>query len=287
MTVEQTNAAAAASQAQLATGIHPLTSSQREIWFEQTLCEHSPMYNIGGYMRIAGAIDPKRFERAINLLIRKHDCLRTVLIKGIGSDDVPMQRFAADLSVRVPLHDFTQVADPHTTALAWMQARFDEPFSLYGEPLTRHDLLKVNSNVFYWLAQYHHIIVDGWSIALLCRSLAQIYSALEKSLAPDLTAHSYVEFIKDDRSYVEGELFERQRQYWLEKYRDLPDLLLQPRHRGAGDEPVARSACRSLNLPRSLYDQLIALARSNHSTVFQVILAALYVYFVRHAGRRR
>src|SRR5262249_38891810 len=53
----------------------------------------------------------------------------------------------------------------------------------------------------------------------------------------------------------------------------------------AGVEPVTRSECRSLKLPRSFYDQLIAFARSNHSTTFQVILAALYVYFVRAGGR--
>ena len=267
------------------TGIYPLTSPQREIWFDQAVHAHSSMYNIGGYLRIVGALDPQRFEQAINLLIRKHDCLRTVLIKESGSDEVPMQTFAADMSVRVPLHDFTQVADPHASALTWMQARFDEPFSLHGEPLTRHDLLKVDSNVFYWLLQYHHIIVDGWSIALLCRSLAEIYSALEKGVVPDLTAQSYVEFIKDDRGYVEGHLFKRQRQYWLEKYRDPPDLLLKPRYRQAGHEPVARSVCRSLSLPRSLYDPLTALAKSSRSTVFHVILAALYVYFVRNDGR--
>ena len=241
-------------------GIHPLTSSQREIWFDQAFNERSPMYNIGGYMRIAGALDPERFEQAVNLLIRKHDCLRTVLLKGSGSSEVPMQAFAEDLPVRVPVYDFTQVADPHARALAWMQRRFDEPFSLYGGPLTRHDLLKVESKVFYWLFQCHHIIVDGWSIALLCRSLAEIYSALEKNETPDLTAHSYVEFIENDRSYVEGETFQRHRRYWLDKYRDLPDALLQPRHRGRVDDPALRSACRSLKLSRSLYDQLVALA---------------------------
>src|SRR5262249_16996435 len=257
----------------------------REIWFDQALYEHSAMYNIGGYIRIPGAIDPERFEQAINLLIRKHDCLRTVLIKGRGSDEVPMQTFAAEMSVRAPLHDFSQDADPHASALEWMQARFDEPFALYGEPLTRHDLLKIDSNLFYWLLQFHHIIVDGWSIALLCRSLSEIYSALEKNSAADLKAHSYVEFIKDDRSYVEGELFKHHRQYWLEKYKCLPEPLLKSRYGEARVGHVTRSECRSLTLPRSLYDQLIAFAKSNHSTTFQVILAMLYVYFVRAGGR--
>lgn len=264
--------------------IYPLTLPQREIWFDQMLYEQSPMYNIGGYVRVAGVINPKHFERAVNLLIRKHDCLRTVLIKGPGTGEVPTQRFAADMAVRVPLHDFTSAADPQASALGWMQARLDEPFSLYGEQLARYDLLKLGEEMFYAFVRLHHMIVDGWSLALLCRSLAKIYSALELGVTPDLTAHSYVEFIKDDQSYVEGHLFKRQRQYWLEKYRELPDSLLRPRYRGS-EGASTHSECCSLTLPRRLYDRLIALAKSSQAAVFQVILAALYVYFVRSAER--
>ena len=266
-------------------GLYPLTSPQREIWFDQALHERSSVYNIGGYIHIAGAVDPERFERAFNLLMRKHDCLRTVLFEGRSGDEVPTQTFAAELSLRVPLHDFSQQEDPHASASEWMQARLDEPFALFGEPLTRSDLLKLRSNLFYGLLQFHHIIVDGWSIALLCRSLAEIYSALEQSSVPDLTAHSYVEFIHDDRRYLEGRRFERQRRYWLEKYKTLPEPLLKARYPGAGVETVERSECRSLKLSRRLYDQLVAFARSNGSTTLHVILAALYVYFVRTCGR--
>src|SRR5262249_43369634 len=80
-TVEQTKATLAESISQVPTGalagastsehkdhdgvgIYPLTSSQREIWFDQALYEHSSMYNIGGYCRITGAVDPERFEQA-------------------------------------------------------------------------------------------------------------------------------------------------------------------------------------------------------------------------------
>ena len=142
-----------ASVSEESVGVYPLTSSQREIWFDQALYEHSSMYNIGGYLRIAGAVDPERFEQAINLLARKHDCLRAVLIKGQHGDDVPMQMFAAKMSICVPLHDFSREPDPHASALEWMRKRFDEPFALYGQPLTRHDLVK--AQVLLELAKIH------------------------------------------------------------------------------------------------------------------------------------
>jgi hypothetical protein len=39
-----------------------------------------PLYNIGGYIQIDGAVYPKLFEQAINFLVQRHDALRTVLV---------------------------------------------------------------------------------------------------------------------------------------------------------------------------------------------------------------
>ncbi|MEL6711014.1 MAG: condensation domain-containing protein, partial [Pseudomonadota bacterium] len=59
---------------------YPLTSSQREFWFRQKQHPNLPMYNIGGYLDIPGEIDTNVFNEAVNLLIQKHDNLRTRLL---------------------------------------------------------------------------------------------------------------------------------------------------------------------------------------------------------------
>lgn len=60
--------------------IYPLIASQREIWFRQKKNPDLPMYNIGGYIDIHGEFDPILFNQAVNLLIKKHDNLRTLII---------------------------------------------------------------------------------------------------------------------------------------------------------------------------------------------------------------
>ena len=264
---------------------HPITSSQREVWFDQLLHGDVPLYNIGGYVRISGSVDPERFERAVDLLVQKHDCLRTILIAGPDEDNVPLQVFAEEMPVQVPLHDFSIHADPHLAALEWMQQRFEESFALYGEKLFRYDLLKIGPDCFYWLKQYHHLVVDGWTIAMLVRSLGTIYSALEGNEEPDLSAPSYLDFIQNDRSYIESAQFHGQRQYWLKKYETLPEPLFAPRYRSRFVDRIAPSESRALCLPRDLYNRLIEFATANHSTTFHAILGALYVYFTRTARR--
>ncbi len=126
--------------------LYPLTSPQREIWFDQILHEGVPLYNIGGYVKIPGAIDPVLFEQAINLLVQKHDNLRTVLTEVADEDGVPMQTYAEKLAVTVPMRDFSTKADPHESAMAWMQQRFIETFELTGQSLFRYDLVKISDD---------------------------------------------------------------------------------------------------------------------------------------------
>jgi len=116
--------------------------------------------------------------------VQKHDTLRTVQTEVQDEDGIPMHIYAEKLAVTVPRRDFSTKVDPHEVAMAWMQQRFIEPFELTGQPLFRYDLVKISNDNYYWLLQYHHLIVDGYGVALLNRSLAKIYTQLANGQIP-------------------------------------------------------------------------------------------------------
>ena len=89
---------------------YPLTSPQREIWFDQQLHPGVPLYNIGGYIEIKGELDPVLFGQAINWLIQKHDALRTVLLDAPDQDGLPVQAYAGQLRIELPVRDFSAFA---------------------------------------------------------------------------------------------------------------------------------------------------------------------------------
>ncbi|MDM8558546.1 amino acid adenylation domain-containing protein [Candidatus Parabeggiatoa sp. HSG14] len=270
---------------QNATQRYPLTSSQREIWFDQVLHDDIPLYNIGGYVKIPGVIDPAIFEQAINLLVQKHDTLRTQLLRERDEDGIPLQTYAESFGVKVSLQDFSQQQHSHDVAMDWMQQRFIEPFELTEQPLFRYDLVKTHEDVYYWLIQYHHLIVDGYGIALLNRSLAEIYSQLAHGQSPSVDSLSYTTFIENDRVYVDSKTFEQQRQYWLQKYPCAPEPLLSPRYRSQYTNKVIGSGCEALYLPRDFYNRLNDLAKQHKVSQFHVLLGTLSVYFTRTAQR--
>jgi hypothetical protein len=90
---------------------YPLTSPQREIWFDQMLHDGVPLYNIGGYVKIPCPINPVLFEQAVNLLVQKHDTLRTMLTEVQDEDGVPMQTYVEPLTVTKMTENFGKVCN--------------------------------------------------------------------------------------------------------------------------------------------------------------------------------
>lgn len=260
----------------------PLTSAQREIWFDQMLHPDIPLYNIGGYVHIPGKLNTALFGQAVNLLVQKHDTLRTVLRETTDEDGVPLQAFVENLQVQVPVHNVSAETAPQAVALAWMQARLEEPFALTQQAMFRCDLVRLADDDYYCLLQYHHLINDGWGLALVVRSLADIYSALVSGIAPVLVSPSYTEFVDNDRRYVESSAFQRDRDYWLAQYPSAPERLLTPLNTvRPNPQGVNASECQALIMSRTVYQQLERLAQQCGATVFHVLLGALYVYFAR------
>ncbi|MGX4727874.1 amino acid adenylation domain-containing protein, partial [Pseudomonas corrugata] len=264
---------------------YPLTASQRDIWLDQMTKGDSPLYTMGGYLHIQGAVDPDRMEQAVELLVRKHDALRTVLHCDVGGDGVPMQTLVESLEVRVPLIDFSNRPEPQTAAQTWVQQGLEVAFALDKGPLFRFYLVKLDEASFYFVVNLHHIIQDGWGINLMLASLSDLYNALGENREPDLSAPSYAGFIEDDARYHESDRFQRDQAYWLDKYRDVPDPLFTARYRDRFVEPVVPSAHAMTSFPQTLNERIDALALTHQVSRFPVLLATLYVYFVRTTQR--
>ncbi|MCP4687941.1 MAG: amino acid adenylation domain-containing protein, partial [Desulfobacterales bacterium] len=259
----------------------PLTSVQREIWLHQMIHPDIPLYNIGGYLRIRGPVDPVIFEEAIRRLIRENDALRTVIHQGAP---LPTQTFARRVSFHLDYHDFSRKKNPGEHAAAWMARRFIHPFRLYGGPLFDYALVKVSGSDYRCLGRYHHIIMDGWGISLVARRLAETYDDLLAGEGPGSPNPSYMDFIDDDAAYLSSEKFAKHERYWLEKFRDLPDSPLARRPRPHADKGSAPGRISHLWVDRAFYNRLGVLARENRASVFHVFLGALYCYFARTAG---
>ncbi|WP_069470758.1 non-ribosomal peptide synthetase [Candidatus Marithrix sp. Canyon 246] len=247
---------------------YPLSSTQKEIWLDQSLSPNIPLYNIGGYLHISGAIDIKLFEQSLNQLIQEYDALRIKLQH--SSEGFVVQSIEEHIDFKLDYQEFSE----HPDAMAWMHKQFKQVFKLEGEFLFQFALLKIADNCYYCFNKFHHIIVDGYAISLMNQRLAAIYNQADD----ETICHSYIDFVKKDQAYFDSDQYIRHQNYWLEKYQDIPEPLIET-------DATFESQCSSLDLNREHYNQLIQFAESHNVSTFHVILGALYCYFTKTTGR--
>ncbi|WP_248800725.1 amino acid adenylation domain-containing protein [Pseudomonas sp. MWU13-2105] len=266
--------------------LYPLTAPQLDIWLDQSLHGETPLYNIGGYARIKGAIDAARLQRAIDQVVSEHDALRIQLQPGSPEHPLPRQRFLESVSVPLACFDVSGHDDPEAAALASMEENLQTPFSFEGGLLFRMTLFKVGEELCYFFVNCHHLIADGWAFAMIGRAVSQAYSALQNQQDAATSAPTYQAYVEQQRTDKHSLAFQRQRQHWLDKYRSLPEPLLAPRYESRFGQRPAPSQNHAWRLPRALYNRLGELAKdSSQATVFHVMLGALYSYFTRISQR--
>src|SRR5438128_864492 len=108
----------------------------------------------------------------------------------------------------------------------------------------------------------HHIAADGWSMGVLIREVAALYEACragEPSPLPE-PALQYADFAAWQREWLQGEVLQRQLDYWKGQLAGVPALVL-PADRSRPASPTHRGGRRTLELPRSLLAEVQALGR--------------------------
>ena len=257
---------------------YPLSSNQWPIWFEQILHPDEPLFNIGGYMRINGPLEPVILEAALKQVIAENDALR-IIIRQVNNQ--PVQSFVTEIPFQLEVHDFSSPDHDHQVVLKWIQQELVKPFSLYDQPLFQFALYKVSDTSYYWFKKYHHLIIDGWGASLIAQRVAAAYNTLitgqPRSQQP---LYSYREWLSDDQAYLSSEKFEQHQSYWQNQFREPPAPLFPRRH------ATTRQARRAILLvKRAGYNQLMAFAQKNHVSIQHIVLGILYCYFIRIAQR--
>jgi hypothetical protein len=130
------------------------------------------------------------------------------------------------------------------------------------------------------LVTMHHIVSDGWSMGVLSRELSALYGAFRRGDADPLPALpvQYADYAAWQRRWVEGEVLQRQAEYWSARWPAPPELLELPTDRARPPEhenAVALAESITLELDEELTRSSSALSRRHGTTLFMTLLAGL------------
>ncbi|MDX1695931.1 MAG: amino acid adenylation domain-containing protein, partial [Ketobacteraceae bacterium] len=264
----------------------PLSFAQQRLWLLDQLDPENTAYNMPAAVRLQGDVQPRLLEKVFHTIIDRHDVFRT---RFDMVDDEPVQVIAASVDYRLPVEDISHLASDEQEAEVHERvvAEASHPFNLAEGPLLRTRLLKLADDDYVLLANKHHIISDGWSMGILMQEIAALYHAFQQgkpSPLPELPLQ-YADFAIWQRSWLQGEVLQRQIDYWKQKLADAPVLELAtdfPRPA----KPDQRGAVIEFSLSEKLSRRLEALSQQNSSTTFITLLAAFQTLLYRYTNQR-
>jgi amino acid adenylation domain-containing protein/non-ribosomal peptide synthase protein (TIGR01720 family) len=261
----------------------PLSFAQQRLWFLDQLEPGSAQYNMPAAVRLTGDLNIRALEQSLTEVIRRHEALRTVFAVKDGD---PVQLIKAASSFELPLVDLSAETEHESERLAAAEAR--RPFDLTTGPLLRAQLLKLNSQEHIILLTMHHIVSDGWSLGVLVSEVAALYQAYldgRPSPLPELTIQ-YADFAYWQREWLQGEVLEKQLDYWKKQLDEAPALLELPTDRPRPASQSFVGANVSLELSKSLTESLKALSQQEGTTLFMTLLAAFQILLSRYSGKQ-
>ncbi|WP_374230423.1 amino acid adenylation domain-containing protein [Rhodococcus sp. ARC_M6] len=205
-----------------------LTGAQLGIWNAQRLDPESRSYLVGEVLEISGddAINPALLTEAIKATIGEAETMR---LRMIETEDGPRQIISNAPLGDIPITDLRAERDPISVANALVDAERSRASEycrfMVDRPLYTYSLIRLSDREVWCIQLYHHLIVDGYSAAMISRRVAAHYTALKHGTDIAPTRFGSIEqLVAEDEDYRAGEQFARDRDYWRDVLTPLPAL---------------------------------------------------------------
>jgi amino acid adenylation domain-containing protein len=265
---------------------YPASFAQQRLWFLDQLDPETAAYNLPRAFRITGPLNTEILTQAFQMVVERHSCLRTVFDSVEGE---ARQIVLSEFEVKIPVVDLTGIPlqERESEALRIASEEGKKPFDLSEGPLLRPLLVRLNPEKHFLVLVIHHIVTDGWSIALLFREVTKIYAALVKNETPELPALTlqYAEYAQWQREYMSGDLLKSEIEHWKHKLAGAQTLLDLPTDHGRPSNHSWHGATEEISLDSSILAKLKALAQAESSTLFMLTMAAFQALLWRYTNQ--
>jgi len=265
----------------------PLSFAQQRLWFIDQIEPGSPAYHVATALRLRGHLDHHSLKLALQHVIDRHEILRS---RFPTIDGAPAQMVEAENEIDLPILDLIDVSelDREEEARRKLKEASQRPFNLGKGPLIRAEVVVLKAQEHLLLIVMHHIVCDGWSLAVLFRELELAYSALSKSREPHLPELplQYGDYAWWQQQTIAGQRLEDLLQWWRTKLAEAPAAIDLPTDHERRDQlSLLRGADKSVTISQPVTAQLNRTGRAHSATPFMMLMSALAITLHRWSGQ--
>jgi amino acid adenylation domain-containing protein/FkbM family methyltransferase len=261
-----------------------LSPLQKGMFFHGLLAPHSGVYVNQMSMLASGDLDPQLLATAFTDATAVHEALRCSFVCEGGAE--PVQIVEPTVEIPLIVEDWSDMEEDVAKAERERQACADlsAGFSDWRAPLMRLHIARLAGGRWVVTWTFHHILMDGWSVATVLRDVFAAYEARKLSKILPLTPSPSLA-LTCAASTSEPETA---RAFWEHKLAEIeePTSLLQAVWHGPpeGREGYAEAVVK---LSRTETAALVRWAREKRLTVNTVVEGAFAILLSRYADTSR
>ncbi|OKB64671.1 condensation protein [Serratia marcescens] len=234
----------------------PLAPAQLDFWEEYTLHPGHALSTVAHCTELCGAVEEAALCRAIAVTLAETQAFALRFGERCGDHPPPLRH---DPLCTPPLQriDLQTHRDPWQAAQSLMHDDIAQHRVLHCEPLAAAWLLKLGPERYLWYVRAHHILIDGFGMALIEHRCAALYAHYLGQRSDNVPLGAFAAFQQAELAYAGSERCERDRRFW-QAY--LPPSQALPTVRKGGEAYGVRRLSTHHRLPTEVSHRLAQLA---------------------------
>jgi amino acid adenylation domain-containing protein/non-ribosomal peptide synthase protein (TIGR01720 family) len=155
--------------------VYRLTSVQEGMLIHVLEAPNSSVYVGQVSCRLDLGLSVEHFQKAWDMLFCRHSALRTIFLWEDVDEPLQVVRKRVEVPWRIestpPVCELNDAEWRET----WRKEDRDPSFDLTKAPLARFSLIRDRDGGWLFIGTFHHLILDGWSAAVLLEEVIEIY----------------------------------------------------------------------------------------------------------------
>ncbi|WP_162034270.1 non-ribosomal peptide synthetase, partial [Chryseobacterium potabilaquae] len=258
-----------------------LSFAQERLWFIDQYEGGSSAYNIPMVFGLSSRVDLSILAESFKVLLSRHEILRTLIVtssEGVGYQYVSDQEFSIKEIDVFSSRELENLLSQEITRIFNLSKELPISVCVFN------DKDEVTS---YLSIVIHHIAFDGWSTDIFLEELRIIYQDLLSGTPVSLPSLpiQYKDFALWQRSYLQGEVLEKQLDYWRTKLSEVAPLNLPLDYARPSVISYEGHTIR-FSISDTLGEDLRFLSQDLGVSLYSVMLGGYYLLLSSYSGQK-
>jgi amino acid adenylation domain-containing protein len=193
---------------------YPIARLQLGMFFHNEFSPLSAAYHDVFSFQIQAPCEEEKLETALHRLIQRHPILRTSF--HIAGYSEPLELVHREAPVHLTVEDLRNVTpdEQGKRVVQWIEEEKRRPFDRTTAPLVRFHAQVHGDKSFQFIISFHHVCLDGWSLAAVLTEIFQDYAAFRsgKEAAIPAPRAMYRDFVALEKKAIASQ---ETRDYWM------------------------------------------------------------------------